>query len=291
MYPATPDFGYWIDGAGYSIYENEATRSKGGNVTDYGAREERTDRFSALEERFAGYEVYDQAGEKIGKVDDIFVDENDQPEYIGVKMGFRGTRSTLIPWQLATVDEANGRIDVSVDKETAKNGPAFDDDTDITPEYENEVYSYYGLQAAAQGSQQERGAYGDYYYAEETTDEDEMRVQRTEEELRAGTREREAGGVHVRKRVRTDREQMEVPTRREEVTVERVPVEGEASEAEIGEEEIRVPLTEEETVVEKRPVAKEEIRVRKDVVEDTEVVEEDVRREEVDVDDETERRE
>jgi stress response protein YsnF len=43
-------------------------------------------------------------------------------------------------------------------------------------------------------------------------------------------------------------------------------------------------------VVEKRPVAKEEVRIRKDVVEDTEVVEEDVRREEVDVDDATERR-
>ena len=42
--------------------------------------------------------------------------------------------------------------------------------------------------------------------------------------------------------------------------------------------------------MEKRPVAKEEIRIRKDVVEDTEVVEEDVRREEVEVEDETERR-
>jgi len=37
-------------------------------------------------------------------------------------------------------------------------------------------------------------------------------------------------------------------------------------------------------------VAKEEVRIRKDVVEDTEVVEEDVRREEVEVDDATERR-
>ena len=85
---------------------------------------------------------------------------------------------------------------------------------------------------------------------------------------------------------------MEVPIRREEVTVERVPLEeGEvASEAaEIGEDEIRVPLTEEEVVVEKRPVAKEEVRIRKDVVEDTEVVEENVRREEVDID-ESERR-
>src|ERR687896_944558 len=98
------------------------------DVTDYGAREERSDRFTALEDRFAGYEVYDQNGEKIGKVDDLFVDESDNPEYIGVKMGFLGTSSTLIPWQLATVDEANGRIDVSVDKETAKSGPAFNDD-------------------------------------------------------------------------------------------------------------------------------------------------------------------
>jgi uncharacterized protein (TIGR02271 family) len=285
--------------------------------------EERTDRFTAIEDRFAGYTVYDQAGEKIGKVDDLFVDESDQPEYIGVKMGFFGTSSTLIPWQLATVDEANGRIDVSVDKDTAKNGPAFDDDREITPEYENHVYSYYGLQTA-QGSE-ERGAYGSYYSEESTDagtvgpgmsmgdtetgefrehavtdegvnqsqgddleDEDELRVQRTEEELAAGTREREAGALNVRKRVRTDREQLEVPTRREEVSVERVPVsEGTATEAQIGEDEVRVPVTEEEVVVEKRPVAKEEVRIRKDVVEDTQVVEEDVRREEIDVDDQT----
>jgi uncharacterized protein (TIGR02271 family) len=124
-----------------------------------------------------------------------------------------------------------------------------------------------------------------------TEHDNELRVQRTEEELAAGTREREAGQVSVRKRVRTDREQIEVPTRHEEVTVERVPVsEGTATEAQIGEDEVRIPVTEEEVVVEKRPVAKEEIRIRKDVVEDTEVVEEDVRREEIDVDDQTTRR-
>jgi uncharacterized protein (TIGR02271 family) len=121
-------------------------------------------------------------------------------------------------------------------------------------------------------------------------DEDELRVQRSEEELKAGTRERQAGAFNVRKRVRTDREHIEVPTRREEVSVERVPVEGEATEAQIGDDELSVPVTEEEVVVEKRPVAKEEVRIRKDVVEDTEVVEEDVRREEVEVDDASEPR-
>ena len=120
-----------------------------------------------------------------------------------------------------------------------------------------------------------------------TEHEDELRVQRTEEELRAGTRERQAGEVGVRKTVRTDRERIEVPTRHEEVTVDRVPVEGEATEAEIGEDEVSVPLTEEQVVVEKRPVAKEEVRIRKEVVEDTEVVEEDVRREEVEIDDQS----
>jgi uncharacterized protein (TIGR02271 family) len=70
-----------------------------------------------------------------------------------------------------------------------------------------------------------------------------------------------------------------------------VPVEGrEAPEAEIGEDEVTIPVTEEEVVIEKRPVVKEEIRVRKDVVEEEEIVEEDVRKEEVDVDDATGRR-
>ena len=292
-------------------------------MTEY---EERSDRFTAIEDRFAGYEVYDQSGSKIGKVDDLFVDESDQPEYIGVKMGFLGTSSTLIPWEAVSSTDDEGRaITVATDKDTAKNGPAFDDDREITPEFEQQVYSYYGLSRSS-GSESS-GSYGSYYSDESTDagtvgpgmsmgdtetgefrehavtdegvnqsqgddleDEDELRVQRTEEELAAGTREREAGALNVRKRVRTDRETIEVPTRHEEVTVERVPVEeGTASEAQIGEDEVSVPVTEEEVVVEKRPVAKEEVRIRKDVVEDTEVVEEDVRREEIDVDDQTNR--
>ncbi len=122
-----------------------------------------------------------------------------------------------------------------------------------------------------------------------TEHDNELRVQRTEEELAAGTREREAGELRVKKNVRTDRESVEVPTRHEEVSVERVPLSGEASESEIGDDEVAIPVTEEEVVVSKRPVVKEEVRIRKDVVEDTQIVEEDVRREEIDVEDETTR--
>ena len=279
--------------------------------------EERSDRFTAIEDKYAGYTVVDEGGSKIGKVDDLFLDESDQPEYFGVKMGFLGTSSTLIPADIATINNEQGFIEVSQPKSTVQDGPAFDDDREITPEYENEVRSYYGLSAVT--STEDRGTYSGYSgevgsgmsmgdtetgefrehaaddegvhqsRGDDLEDEDELRVQRSEEELRAGTREREAGAMKVRKRVRTDREQIEVPTKHEEVTVERVPVEGEATEAQIGEDEVSVPVTEEEVVVDKRAVAKEEIRLRKDVVEDTEVVEEDVRREEIDVEDATER--
>jgi uncharacterized protein (TIGR02271 family) len=280
--------------------------------------EHRSDRFTAVEDQYAGHTVVDESGTKIGNVDDLFLDENDQPEYFGVKMGFLGTSSTLIPADIATINNERGIIEVSQPKSIVQDGPAFDDDREITPEYENEVRSYYGLSAVT--STEERGTYSGYsgevgpgmYEGDTETgefrghaeddegvnqstgsdleDRDELRVQRTEEELVAGTREREAGQLKVRKRVRTDHEQIAVPTRHEEVSVERVPVSGEATEAEIGEDEVSVPVTEEEVVVSKRPVVKEEVRIRKDVVEDTEVVEEDVRREEVDVEDDTSRR-
>ena len=60
--------------------------------------EGRSDGFTAIEDQYAGYTVYDPDGDKIGKVDDLFADENDQPEYIGVKMGFLGTRCCSLLW-------------------------------------------------------------------------------------------------------------------------------------------------------------------------------------------------
>jgi uncharacterized protein (TIGR02271 family) len=120
--------------------------------------------------------------------------------------------------------------------------------------------------------------------------EEELRVRRSEEELRAGVRERETGRVNVKKSVRTEREVVRVPKRREEVSVERVPVEGEAreasgaTEADIGEDEMVVQVFEEEVVVTKRVVVKEEVRLRKRVAWDEETVEVDLRKEELEID-------
>jgi PRC-barrel domain len=162
-------------------------------------REQRGDRFTEIEDKYAGYEVYDRDGEKIGEVDDLFVDENNQPDYIGVKMGFFGLRSTLIPWQMVRVDDDQRVFEVVADKDRVKDAPNFNDDEEITPEFEREIYSYFGLQPTEAAG--EHGRYGAYYGAgdDNLTDEDELRVQRTEEELRVGTREREAGVVRGRR--------------------------------------------------------------------------------------------
>jgi uncharacterized protein (TIGR02271 family) len=361
--------------------------------------------------RFEGYQIYDQHYEKVGKVDDLFVDEHDVPEYIGVKTSLFGGPSTLIPMDIVRVNDLRQLVEVASDKATIEEGPSFEDDAEITAEFEERVYAHFG--ATRESPLAGRGGYGAYRsenpdvdleYGERSRapeygstaqaaaptapveheypagdreaagspnptgkergyeeaepregarvydwdigterwetggsrsgagttdsttagtvgpgmsvgdtetgefrehdrnqeglsqpgsdlqDEDELRVQRSEEELLAGTREREAGSVKVRKRVRIDRERIEVPTRREEVSVERVPVSGEASEAQIGADEVSVPVVEDEVVVQKKPVAKEEIRVRKDVVHEQQVVEGDVRREEVEIEDDTRHR-
>ncbi len=119
------------------------------------------DRFRELEQAYGEYTVYDQHYEKVGKVDDLFVDENDEPEYIGVKTGFLGMKSTLIPIELIRVNDRRKLVEVAADEETIKHAPTFDDDGDITPDYEDRVHGYFGLERPAhmQGS----SGYGGYY--------------------------------------------------------------------------------------------------------------------------------
>jgi sporulation protein YlmC with PRC-barrel domain len=116
------------------------------------------ERLRELEDKYEGYTVYDNRGDKIGKVDDLFIDEADREEYIGVKMGFLGRKSTLIPMDIARVNEADKAIEVSESKDHVKDAPSFDDDEDITPEYEDRIRSHFGLQS--QGFSGSRGSYG-----------------------------------------------------------------------------------------------------------------------------------
>ena len=129
--------------------------------------EGRHDRFTELEEAYKGYAVYDQNYEKLGKVDELFVDENDQPEYIGVKMGFLLEQKTvLIPMGIVRANDKRKLVEVAADKDTIQEAPAFDSNKDITPEYEDRVHRYFGLER--EGTSHQRSGYGDYYTSDFT---------------------------------------------------------------------------------------------------------------------------
>jgi uncharacterized protein (TIGR02271 family) len=119
-----------------------------------------------------------------------------------------------------------------------------------------------------------------------TAGEQHMRLH--EEELHARKQPVQTGEVRVRKEVTTEHRTLEVPVQREEVVIERHPVTGRsasASDIRPG-EEVRIPVKEEQVHVEKTPVVKEEVRVSKRTVQDTERVSGTVRKEEVKVEQE-----
>jgi uncharacterized protein (TIGR02271 family) len=93
----------------------------------------------------------------------------------------------------------------------------------------------------------------------------------------------------IRKEVSTTTESVEVPVTRKELVVERVPVSGQqvASNATFTSEEMRIPLSEEQVSVEKQAVAREEVRIGKKDVTSVESFDEQVRREELKVDQDT----
>ncbi|MFC4409594.1 DUF2382 domain-containing protein [Chungangia koreensis] len=123
---------------------------------------------------------------------------------------------------------------------------------------------------------------------------EEQRLRLHEEKLLIDKDEVQTGEVNVSKHTVTEQQSVDVPVTREEVYVERRPVDGEydASSADFNDnfnddETIHIPVTEEKVEVSKRPVVNEEIVVGKRKVTDTETVNETVRSEKADIDEDT----
>ena len=94
----------------------------------------------------------------------------------------------------------------------------------------------------------------------------------------------QTGEVEVRKEVRTEHRQFDVPVEREEVVIERRPASGKAASTPIaGDETIRVPVSQEQVKVEKQPVVKEEVKVGKRKTQGKQRVEGTVRKEDIKV--------
>jgi len=118
------------------------------------------------------------------------------------------------------------------------------------------------------------------------TDASGQRVQLKEEEMVAQKRMVETGHVSLEKDVVTEHRSMEVPVTREEVVIDRRPVDRRPADGPIGNEgrTHEVTVREEQVDVQTRPVVYEEVSVGKRTSQETEHVEGTVRKEVLDVD-------
>lgn len=219
-----------------------------------------------------GSTVYSSDGEKLGTVDDVHIDDDGNARFVSLKSGLFGMKKRNIP--AAGLESNKDGLQSMYTKDQIENGPAYDDDH-IDEDRHRELGGYYGQDAADHDhddGRERRASGGDS-------------VTRSEEELRIGSHREESGHVRLRKWVETEDVSETVQVEHERARIEREPIHGsEGASSSIGEEEIEVTLQEEVVDAEKATVGKERIRIEKDVETEEQVVEAELRKERVEVD-------
>jgi uncharacterized protein (TIGR02271 family) len=244
-----------------------------------------------------GADAIDPQGEKIGSIDDVYLDDaSGEPEWLAVNTGLFGMKTSFVPLEGASRQGEEVRVAHSKDK--VKDAPKVDADGRLSPEEEEELYRHYGRsydapRTAPTGTGTDAKAKGKGHDTSGPETDDAMT--RSEEELQVGKVDREAGRARLRKYVVTDHVQKTVPVQREEVRVEREPITdgniGKATDGPaISEEEHEVVLHEEEVVTDTRAVPKERVRLDTETVTEERKVEADVRKEKIDVEGDDKRR-
>jgi uncharacterized protein (TIGR02271 family) len=245
-----------------------------------------------------GRDAVDRDGAKIGTIDQIYLDnETEQPEWVTVRTGMLGRRTSFVP--LSGADLAGDAVRLPYERTQIEQAPGIDPEANLSPEEETNLYRHYGLDYGAGlssgvvggeglgGTDRDapQGAVG-HDTSGPTTD---SAMTRSEEELRIGTTRQEAGRARLRKYVETEQVTETVPVERERAVVEREPI----TDANIGramdgpaisEEEHEVVLTEEQVVAEKQAVPKERVRLDTETVTEQQEVSETLRKERIDVD-------
>ena len=94
--------------------------------------------------RLQGADLVDRNGEKVGSIDDIYVDEKtDEPQFALVNTGLFGTRSHFVP--LADATETGDGLRVPYTKDQIEDAPSLDADGDLSESEEAAIYHHYGL--------------------------------------------------------------------------------------------------------------------------------------------------
>ncbi|MFF2960101.1 PRC and DUF2382 domain-containing protein [Streptomyces sp. NPDC057963] len=91
-----------------------------------------------------GLTVYDTAGEKIGSVGRVYVDDNTgRPDWITVKTGLFGMKESFVP--LAGARRVGSDLHITHPKDRVKEAPRVDADAHLSVAEEEELYRHYGL--------------------------------------------------------------------------------------------------------------------------------------------------
>jgi len=91
-----------------------------------------------------GKDVLDRDGEKIGKLEDVYVDtETDTEEFGTIKEGLISKHLTFVPLQ--DVSASPDYLQVMVTKSLVKEAPNIDTDAELSTFDEEGVYRHYGL--------------------------------------------------------------------------------------------------------------------------------------------------
>lgn len=247
-----------------------------------------------------GGHVTDTDGHKIGTIGQIYVDpDTGNPNWATVATGFFGTSESFVPLDRAHTTP-DGHLQVPYSKDEVKDAPRVESDAELSETEEARLYEYYGLSSShiddstltgsgsADAESTGAGAAG-YDTSGPTTD---SAMTRSEEQLHVGTERVETGRARLRKYVVTEHETVTVPVTREEVRLEREPItDANAADAlsgpEISEEEHELVLTEERPVIAKETVPVERVRLDTETVTDTQTVDADIRKEHIELDDDT----
>jgi uncharacterized protein (TIGR02271 family) len=243
-----------------------------------------------------GARAYDRVGEKIGKVNQVYVDDRTgRPLWASVDTGLFGTSETFVPLEGAERDGDDVRI--AYEKAFVKDAPRVEADGAISPAEQEQLFRYYDLAGSQYEGEFDFGTTG---RDTGTTGHDtsgpntDTAMTRSEEQLHVGTQKVETGRARLRKYIVTEEQNVTVPVTREEVRLEREPItEGNVGQAmdgpDLSEEEHEVVLNEERVVVDKETVPVERVRLDTETVTEQQRVNEEVRKERIELDEDARR--
>ncbi|MBN3871147.1 DUF2382 domain-containing protein [Nostoc sp. JL33] len=241
---------------------------------------------------FKGLEVYTQAGERVGSVADVLVDDDGRFRYLIIDTSLDSvSKKILLPIGLSRIDYPTRRVYVNgLSRQQIENLPDFKEDAIVDNDYEEKVRSVFRSPTSnvtydrdTYNYQNEPALYG-------LNEQEHQTFKLYEERLIANKYRIKTGEVTVGKHIETEIAHVTVPIQKERVVIERVvPTEAgkvvDPNELKFQEGEVaRIEVYEETPEIHKEAYVREEVRVKKVVERETVEAQDTIRREELDID-------